>query len=121
MKRFIFLIPLLGLLISPVAAGSTVLALDKSAEAGFKSGIDQSGGSGAEGATSIMQSSINLLIFIAGMIAVIVIVIAGIRFVTSNGDSSTTSKARNEIIYAAVGLVVALSAYVIVNFIIKNI
>ena len=55
------------------------------------------------------------------MVAVIFIVIAGLRFVTSNGDANTVSSAKNTIIYAVIGIVVAVMAYAIVNFILFNI
>ena len=61
---------------------------------------------------------IGLLLFAIGIIAVIMIIIGGIRYVTSNGDSSQVTSAKNTILYAVVGLVVALLAYAIVNFVI---
>lgn len=63
---------------------------------------------------------IDLLLFLAGSIAIIVIVIAGLRYVTSSGDPQTASKAKNTIIYAIVGLVVAILSYAIVNFILDR-
>lgn len=61
---------------------------------------------------------IGLLLFAIGIIAVIMIIIGGIRYVTSNGDSSQVTSAKNTILYAVVGLIVALLAYAIVNFVI---
>lgn len=49
------------------------------------------------------------------------IVIAGFRFVTSNGDANTVTQAKNTIIYAVIGIVVAVMAYAIVNFILNQI
>lgn len=68
-----------------------------------------------------MRNIINLLLYVAGIIAVVIIVIAGFRFVASNGDATQVSKAKNTIIYALVGLVVAVMSYTIVNFILENI
>ena len=45
------------------------------------------------------------------------IVMGGISFATSQGDASKTTKARNTILYGVVGLVVALLAFAIVNFV----
>lgn len=64
---------------------------------------------------------INILFYVIGIIAVIMIIIGGIKYVTSNGDSSSISSAKNTILYAVIGLVVALMAYAIVNFVIGNI
>lgn len=62
----------------------------------------------------------NILLFVLGAIAVIMIVIGGIRYATSNGDSSSTKAAKDTILYAVVGLVVAIAAYSIVNFVINQ-
>ena len=82
--------------------------------------VDKNGKSLNE-VTYTLRNIINLLLYVAGIIAVVIIVIAGFRFVTSNGDSAQVSKAKNTIIYALVGLVVAIMAYAIVNFILENI
>ena len=59
----------------------------------------------------------NILLFVLGAIAVIMIIIGGIRYATSNGDSSQTKAAKDTILYAVIGLVVAIVAYAIVQFI----
>lgn len=68
-----------------------------------------------------IQNIINILLYIAGVIAVIYVVIAGYRYVFSNGDSGSITKAKNTLIYALVGLAMAILAYAIVNFILDNI
>ncbi len=60
----------------------------------------------------------NVLLFIIGAIAVIMIIVGGIRYVTSNGDSSQTKAAKDTIMYAVIGVIVAILAYAIVNFVI---
>lgn len=67
-----------------------------------------------------VKSVTNVLLFILGAIAVIMIIIGGIRYATSNGDSSQTKAAKDTILYAVVGLVVAILAYAIVNFIVSS-
>ena len=64
-----------------------------------------------------VKDIVNILLFVLGAIAVIVIVIGGIRYALSGGDSSQVSAAKNTILYAVVGLVVAILAYSIVNFV----
>ena len=58
---------------------------------------------------------------IAGMAAVIVIIVGGIRYATSAGDSSGVQSAKNTVQYAVVGLVIILAAAAITDFVIKNI
>lgn len=58
--------------------------------------------------------------FIIGAIAVLMIIIGGIRYTVSNGDQSQITSAKNTILYAIVGLVVAVLAYAIVHFVLTN-
>lgn len=54
---------------------------------------------------------------LAGAIATLVIVIAGIMFILSQGDPQKAAKARNTIIYAGVGLGLIVSAFSLVSFV----
>lgn len=71
-----------------------------------------------DSATSMVKNIINLLIYVVGIVSVIMIVIGGLRYTTSSGDASGTASAKNTIMYAIVGLVVAIMAFSIVNFVI---
>jgi len=66
----------------------------------------------------LINNILNLVYFIAGIIAVIIIVIAGLTFVTSAGDAARVKKARTAIIDASVGLVVIMAAFTITYFVI---
>ena len=66
----------------------------------------------------IFQTVTNVLLFIIGAIAVIMLIIGGIRYTTSNGDSNQVSAAKNTILYAIIGIIVAILAYAAVNFVI---
>lgn len=58
-----------------------------------------------------------ILFSVLGGIAMIVMVLSGIKFVLSQGNPDEVNKARNSIIYSAIGLVIAISAATIVNFV----
>lgn len=62
----------------------------------------------------------NVLLFIIGAVSVIMIIIGGLRYVTSNGDSGAITSAKNTILYAVIGIVVALLAFAIVNFVVAQ-
>lgn len=64
---------------------------------------------------------LNIVYIIAGITAVVVIIIGGIRYVTSDGDSSGISAAKNTVMYAVVGLIVVLAAAAITNFVLQNV
>ncbi len=75
--------------------------------------------SGSSDFPTLMRQIISTVLVILGMLAVIMIIIGGIRYTTSNGDSSRIQGAKNTILYAVVGLVIAILAYAIVNFFIS--
>ena len=60
---------------------------------------------------------LNVVVGIIAVMAVIVVIIGGVFFVTSQGDAGKVARARNTILYGVIGLVVALLAFAIVNFV----
>ena len=62
----------------------------------------------------------NILLYIVGVAAVIMLVVGGLRYVLSGGDSKDTQAAKDTILYAVVGIVVALLGYAIVNFVLAQ-
>lgn len=64
---------------------------------------------------------INVIIGIVGFIAVVMIIIGGISYSTSAGDAGKVKKAKDTIMYGIIGLVVAVLAFAIVNFVLSNI
>ena len=80
-------------------------------------------GSPAQATTSInntIANVINILSVVVGVIAVIMIIVAGFRFVTAGGDASKVAGAKNAIIYALVGLILAALAQVLVRFVLRK-
>jgi hypothetical protein len=69
---------------------------------------------------TLVQDIINLLLFTIGIISVIMIIVGGIRYALSNGDASNIKTAKDTILYAIIGLVVALLAFAIVNFVVAR-
>ena len=63
---------------------------------------------------------LNIVFGIAGSLALLFIVIGGLRFILSQGDPNGVAQGKNTIIYALVGLVVTLTAYSIVTFVLNN-
>lgn len=58
---------------------------------------------------------------IAGAIAVIVIMLAAFRYITSQGNPQETAQAKNTIVYAVVGLLICIGAFAIINFVINRV
>lgn len=95
----------------------TASAIDGGAKNKFDQGVDKVGGTEASGLPETIKNVINILLFVAGVAAVIIIVVGGLRFVTSEGDANSANKAKNAVVYACVGLVLATLAYAMVNFV----
>lgn len=64
---------------------------------------------------------INVILGLLGLIAVIFIILGGVTFVTSSGDPGKVKKGKDTILYGVIGLVVALLAYAIVNFVLTSV
>lgn len=79
------------------------------------------GGGKLFGPDSIWNRILNTLTFIIGAVAVLMIVIGGLRYTLSGGDEKAVAAAKNTIIYAIVGLILAVMSNAIVNFVLVNI
>lgn len=77
-------------------------------------------GKGESLSEGFVKPTINIILWVVGVAAVIVIVVAGLKYVTSSGNPSAVSSAKTTILYAVIGLVIAITAYAIVNFVFKS-
>ena len=77
----------------------------------------------AEGNTLMdtVGTIINVIIGVIGVVAVVMIVLGGVTFTLSQGDPQKTKRAKDTILYGVVGLIVALLAFAIVNFVLSGI
>jgi hypothetical protein len=66
------------------------------------------------------QTISDTLIFIIGAVAVIFLIIGGLRYVVSNGDPKNVSAAKDTILYAIIGIVVAVVSFAVVSFVITS-
>ena len=87
-----------------------------------QSGADCAKGNGQPenlfaGEGSVLTRVTSILLFIIGAVAVIMLIIGGIRYVVSGGDQSQVTAAKNTILYAIIGIVVAVLAYAAVRFV----
>lgn len=59
---------------------------------------------------------INWAVGVLGLVAVVIIIIGGVTYMTSNGDSAKVKRGRDTILYGIIGLIICALAYAIVNF-----
>lgn len=111
----LLLATLFGVAALPVA---TTYAVNPAQQVG--DGVTTAGGTNDQQLKPQIANVINVLLFIVGAVAVIMIVLGGLRYVLSNGDSSQVTAAKNTVMYAVIGLVVALLGYAIVNFVVAQ-
>jgi hypothetical protein len=102
---------------------STLVALSANALT-LMEGVNSARGAGTPGDllgdAGIFTTIVNILLFIIGALAVIMIIIGGLRYAISGGDAKAVSAAKNTILYAIVGLIVAFLAFAAVNFVLGS-
>jgi len=81
---------------------------------------DSSGNTAAERIDEIVSQVINILSLVVGVVAVVMIIVGGLKYITSGGDSGNVTGAKNTILYAVVGLIVVALAQVIVRFVVDR-
>lgn len=64
---------------------------------------------------------VNAMLYIAGVLSVIMAIYAGVQMTLSTGNSGKVTKAKNILIYAIAGLAISILAYVIINFVVKEV
>jgi hypothetical protein len=69
----------------------------------------------------VIRAAANIMAFVGGVAAVIVIIVSGLTFVTSSGNSEQVANARRRIVYSSVGLVIIAMAWTITRFAIDNV
>jgi len=67
-----------------------------------------------EGGTGVVEFILNIVYRLAAGVTAIMVAIAGFKFLTSGGEPQKVGQARNTIIYAVVGLVITLLAFIII-------
>lgn len=68
-----------------------------------------------------MAAILQVVFGVATSIALLIIVISGLRYIISAGDPGKMAQAKKGVIFALVGLVVALSAFSIVTFVVRGV
>lgn len=71
--------------------------------------------------SSSFQGILNAIIGVLALVAVVVMIIGGVSYMTSSGDAGKVKKAKDTILYGLIGLVVCVLAFAIVNFVISQI
>ena len=73
-----------------------------------------------DGLSNTLKNATNTVLFIAGALAVIMIIYGSIRFMTAHGNEKQVESARLIVTYSVIGLIIAILAYALVNFVLSN-
>jgi hypothetical protein len=81
-------------------------------------GIGETGnGCDASGVPTLLSTIVNILSIVVGAAAIIMIILAGFKYITSGGEANRVTNAKSTLIYALIGVVVATLAQVLVHYV----
>ncbi|MGZ6005343.1 MAG: hypothetical protein ACXWLH_04300 [Candidatus Saccharimonadales bacterium] len=84
-------------------------------------GIKQTGNDcSTSGVSNLLSTIVGIISFVAGAAAVIMVILAGFKYITSGGDSAKIGSAKGTLIYALVGVAIAVLAQILVHFVINT-
>jgi hypothetical protein len=122
-KLFVLTMMLVSLLGGGVAMAATPTDAAKSQVcAGVNAqvtGSDCGGTSGQQSITKVLTAVLQIISWIAGIAAIIMVVLSGLKYITSGGDSSSIASAKSTLVYALVGVVIVVLAQAVVFFVLN--
>ena len=111
------ILPLFAVVAAPSHASAATTKETVCSAIGSDAACTDASGTNVNG---IITSLINILSIVVGVIAVIMIIFAGAKYITSGGDTQKVTSAKNALIYAIIGLVIVALAQVIVHFVLSK-
>lgn len=130
LRKFITSLSLVSLLFVPALVPAVVHAagtqdINGNLCAGANLSVDSTdcgaNGDPKQKVNDLLTTVINIFSLIVGVIAVIMIIIGGLKYITSGGESANITGAKNTILYAVIGLVVVALAQFIVRFVLTKV
>lgn len=92
---------------------------DKSSAGYVLDGVGHTGKCTEGGVTKTVTAIVEILSYVAGAAAIIMVIVAGFKYITSGGDSGRVSSAKNTLIYALIGLAITVLAQLLVHFVLN--
>ena len=116
-----------SLITAPVYAQSSNLIVNglcegsnlKISETSSSSACNSNGQSITDKVNNFLKRLINIFSAVIGVVAVIMIIFGGFRYITSGGNDTSVTSAKNTILYAVIGLIIVALAQLIVRFVLK--
>ena len=102
--------------VAGITSSASALTLSEGAEAARCDGCPEN----LFGDAGVFKQVTNTILYVVGVVAVIMLIIGGIKYVVSGGDAKKVTDAKNTVLYAIIGLVICFLAFAIVNFVITT-
>lgn len=121
------ILPILAVMMLMIGQTGTVAAAcppatNNNAKGQVLEGVGQAGSNCRDdGVEKLIATIVRLLSFFIGVVAVIMIMVSGFKYITANGDSAKVGNAKETLIYALIGLVIAALAQVIVRWLLSSV
>jgi len=107
---------------SALALGGSLISTSKAYAQGLGSFFpDQFRNVGGGNLATLIQTIINVALLIAGVVAVIYLIVGGYQYITSSGNAEQAQAGRTTVLNAIIGLIIIFAAYVIVRFVMDRI
>lgn len=116
-KNILQVVTGIGAMLTLCAGKVMALTVQEGAEAARAEGMPAE----LVGPEGVFTRFSNLALYIVGAIAVIMLIWGGLRYITSGGDSKKITDAKNTVLYAIIGLVIAFLSFAIINFVLNAI
>lgn len=114
--------PTVGLPVTAFAA--TCNPIQTGVNSGINNATGSSGTCGASstngGLTNLAKKVVNIFSIVVGVVAVLMIIYGGFRYITSGGDTGNVGNAKNTLIFAVVGLIIVALAQFIVHYVLNT-
>jgi hypothetical protein len=121
----LIVLSLVGLSLSAWALQAPSMAVASTPQEEVCKGVGAGSGTGnctsSISLTTVVRNVIKIFSVIIGIVAVIMVMVGGFKYITAGGDSSNITSAKHTILYALIGLVVAALAQFLVWFVLDNI
>lgn len=122
LKLIIGVIVGIAILLIPITAmaASPKDAVCQGAGAVGDSGSSCGNPAGNPDINDVIQTGLNLFSAVVGIIAVVFVMLGGVKYMTSQGEAAKVNEAKNSVLYAVVGIIIVAMAQVIVRFVLKR-
>ena len=124
-RAVLIVLSLVGLTFSAWALQAPSMAVASTPQQEVCKGVGAGSGSGGCASsislTKIIRNVINIFSIVIGIVAVIMIMVGGFKYITAAGDSSNITSAKHTIVYAIIGLAVTALSQFIVFFVLDNV